>query len=351
MVAESAPKTVLITGVPGWLSHALVEGFSSGKWGQQYDKVRCLVAPFNASALKKPVSDKVEHIAGDLLDPASLAKAVEGVHSIIHTAGIIHVSRVADWYRVNFDGTKNLLAEAQTAGVKSFVYVSSNAAAGRSEDGRPMLESQPPRPLSHYGESKLRAEQAVIAASDKMHTSVLRPCMFYGPPVPDRHVEFFRLVKFGRVPMVGSGTYARSMVHVENLAQSCWLALQTPAARGETFYIADEDAYTVNQFIDSIATAMNVQPRYLRLPPIVSTICYQLDRLLNALGIYQQTLHLVGEATWSVGVSVDKAKRILGYRPTRTLQEGITEAVRWSDQTGLLQQRGAKSFASAPAPR
>ena len=329
-------STVLVTGVPGWLSQNLIDTFLRGEMGSEYQRMRCLVAPWEKSKTPKVNSDKVEFVYADLLDESAIKQALVGVEAVIHTAGIIHVKRVSDWYRVNFEGTKILMNAALAAGAKRFVYLSSNAAAGRSEDGHLLSESENPKPLSHYGKSKLQAEQFVLSLKDKIHVAVLRPCMFYGPPVPGRHVDFFRRVKFGTVPVVGSGNYPRSMIHVENLAQACWLALKTPSANGEVFYIADDEIYTVNEFVGLIADTLGVKPKYFKLPSVVSTLSYWGDLTVNALGLYQQELHLVGEANWSVGVSVEKAKRLLGYQPKRKLKEGMIEAIRWTEQQGLL---------------
>jgi nucleoside-diphosphate-sugar epimerase len=61
-----------------------------------------------------------------------------------------------------------------------------------------------------------------------------------------------------------------------------------------------------------------------------------MDALLSTVGLYQQTVHLVGEANWNVGVSIDKAREELAYSPTVGLDEGMNSAVRWCREKGLL---------------
>jgi nucleoside-diphosphate-sugar epimerase len=74
----------------------------------------------------------------------------------------------------------------------------------------------------------------------------------------------------------------------------------------------------------------------LALPGAVSTLAFALDRTLASAGIYWQTLHLVGEGNWHVGISCEKAKRELGYRPGVSLGEGMRHAVSWCRTQGLL---------------
>jgi nucleoside-diphosphate-sugar epimerase len=199
-----------------------------------------------------------------------------------------------------------------------------------------MIESDPPRPLSHYGRSKWLAETAVNALASRMQTVIVRPCMFYGPPVPERHIEIYRRIQSGRMPLVGHGHYARSVSHIDNLVQGCHLALTHPSAPGGTYYIVDRPIYTTRDIVDAMATALDAPIRWMKIPAIVAPTAFALDRLLAAVGIYWQTLHLVGEADWHVGVSCEKAIRELGYSPTIELAEGMQQAVRWCLETGRL---------------
>src|SRR5262249_14508666 len=146
-----------------------------------------------------PVPGKflAEIIAHDLCAPPPPGR-LEGYDALLHSAALIHVRRTSDWYRVNTEGTLALAQSAKESGVRRFVFVSSNAAGGRADDNSHLLkESDPPRPLSHYGRSKWLAEQGLL----EMHkpgsfdVCILRPSMFYGPPVPDRHVDVYRRIQ------------------------------------------------------------------------------------------------------------------------------------------------------------
>ena len=265
--------------------------------------------------------------------------ALRDVEVLIHSAAVIHVHRTSDWYRVNTDGTVRLARAARAAGVRRFVFISSNAAGGRCEsDTQVLTESDPAKPLSHYGRSKRLAEQALMQMHEPgiFEVAVLRPSMFYGPPVPDRHVDVYRRIISGRMPMVGDGHYRRSITYIGNLVQATRLAMTHPAAGGEIFYVVDQPIYTTRSITEAMANALGVPLRILHLPALAGPVAYCADRVLGAAGIYWQNLHLVGEAHWHVALSCAKIQQRLGYEPAITIQEGMRRAVEWCRSQGKL---------------
>jgi nucleoside-diphosphate-sugar epimerase len=334
---EHRPGKLLLTGVPGWLADAFLQSLARGEsW---LGSVRCLVHWSNdlgATARERWGVD-AEIVHGDLTAPESLDRAMQGVDTVLHAAAIMHVERIEDYYAVNSLGTRSLVRAATRAGVRRFVYVSSNAAGGRSPaPTRLMHEDDPAKPLSHYGRSKLLAERWLFDAEGAIERVVLRPCMFYGPPVPERHVDVYKRILSGRMPLVGSGQYARSLVHIDNLLQAVRLALTRSAPDNQAYYIADRAAYTTRGVVEAMARALEVEPRFLRLPAVVAEVAWRADTLLAMGGAYHQTLHLVGEGNWNVGVSIDKARAELGYDPQVDVDAGMRQAVAWCRERALL---------------
>jgi nucleoside-diphosphate-sugar epimerase len=284
------------------------------------------------------VPSHVELAEGDVRDIQTLTDACRDVDLVVHAAGVLHVRQTSDWYAVNAGGTQNLAKAALQNRVRRIVLISSNAAAGRASNSHSLLtENDEPRPLSHYGRSKLLAERALLSVpSSQMETVVLRPCMFYGPPVPERHVDVYRRIAKGAMPLVGHGQFARSVTYIDHLVDACRRALTRPEAVGETFFVSDARVYTTRTVLEAIADALGVPNRFIPLPRVIAPMAYRLDVSLAALGIYWQTLHLVGEADWNVGVTSDKARTLLGYNPTVDLEEGMRRAVEWCKATGRL---------------
>src|SRR5205823_11876588 len=130
-------------------------------------------------------------------------------------------------------------AEARAPGLKRFVYVSSLSAIGPSADGKPVPDDAPPRPVTQYGQSKLAAEQAVLAARDRLPVTVIRPPLIYGPR--DREtLAFFTSVRNGVLPMTGDGSNTLSVVYVADCASAVVRAVTaTGASSGRTYFVED----------------------------------------------------------------------------------------------------------------
>jgi nucleoside-diphosphate-sugar epimerase len=331
--------TLLVTGVPGWLTDAFLRSLASEPMSG-LDGVRCLVRESSSLDDLEPKHRwgiEAEILRGNLLDVVSLERAVARADMVVHAAAIMHVRRIEEYYAINTQGTRNLAWAAAKAGVKRFVYVSTNAAAGKSTaPERLVRESDPDKPLSHYGRSKWLGERWLFEAPGPMERIVLRPCMFYGAPVPKRHVEVYRRILRGRMPLVGGGDYARSLTYIDNLVQALRLSLSKKSAAGQVYNIADREPYTTRQVTEAMARALGVEARYVRLPEVAANVAYHMDSLLSTLGMYQQALHLVGEANWNVGVSIDKAHEQLGYAPRFAIDEGMQAAVKWCRDQGML---------------
>lgn len=337
------PRPILVTGVPGWLGTRFVEllarGEAPGLPLSQGRTVRCLVLPEADASDLSSLGSAVEIVRGDLRRPETLAPAVRGVGTVFHLAGIIHPRRIADLYALNTEGTRHLLAAAAGAGVRRLVHISSNSAGGVNERrDRLMREEDPPRPYLHYGRSKRLAEIAVEAfhREGRLETVILRPCWFYGVRQPARQTRFFRMIRGGRPIIFGSGENLRSMTYIDNAVQAMLLAERTASAAGQTYWIADERAYPVNEIYRTVAELLEVRsfrPRHV--PALASTACLAADRLLQAAGLYSTDFHVAGEMDKDIACSVEKARRDLGYAPRVSLREGMRRSIDWCRANGV----------------
>ncbi len=336
---------VLITGVPGWLGgrflEILVNGFE-GKGPLNDWKIRCLVMPgqdasfIAALAKHKPIEIR----EGDVTDKESLRLAVKDVDVIFHIVGIIHPKKIRDLYRINTQGTLNLITEAYEAGVKRFVHISSNSVAGVNTRRHVLMsETDEPRPWLNYGMSKYYAESLVrsFQESGKLETVILRPCWFYGPNQPKRQTKFFTMIQKGNPIVFGDGFNFRSMSYVDNTSQAMVLAATRREAAGQTYWIADSRPYTTLEIYRTVAELLEVKqfkPRFL--PGCASEVFLMADKMLQALGMYQTEVHVAGEMNKDIACSIDKARRELGYAPAIDLREGMRRSIHWCRETGLL---------------
>jgi nucleoside-diphosphate-sugar epimerase len=336
---SSHPVTTLVTGAPGWLGTRLVEALVDPESPHQkysashHRKVKVLVLPgMNVSSL--PV-DKIEVVQGSVLDPASLEKAMEGVHTVFHLVGLIHPKKIQQLFDINTTGTKNMLAAAAKAGVKRFVFISSNSAAGVNVNNETLMkESDPPRPYMAYGRSKLEAEHEVMRyhSQGKMETVILRPCWFYGPGngQPERQLRFLRMIQKGNPIMFGDGSNLRSMSYLDNTIQGMLLAEKVPEANGQIYWIADAHPYSTLEIYRTIAEIFGTALKPRKIPAVSSFICRQVDRTLQAMGQYITEFHVAGEMTVPIACDVSKARKELDYNPDVDLEEGMRRSIDWA---------------------
>jgi nucleoside-diphosphate-sugar epimerase len=334
----AADPLAIVTGAGGWLGRGLLAALSARR-------VRALVV--SAQEQRQVGADSVEAMVGDLRsqrDCAALCAGARGA-TLFHCAGVVHPRRVRDFFDVNLTGTENLLRAAASAGVRRAVIVSSSAPIGVNPRRDHVFDERSPyRPYMGYGRSKMLMEQAVRRAQQRggLETVILRPPWFYGPHQPARQTLFFQMIRDGKGPVVGDGENLRSMAYIDNLCQGLLLAEAKPEASGQTYWIADERPYTMNQVLDTVERLLEEEfsipcaHRRLRLPGVASQIAWLADVSIQKLGLYHQKIHVLSELNKNIVCTIEKAKQELGYRPQVALEEGMRRSIRWCIEQGVL---------------
>ncbi|MDH3640084.1 MAG: NAD-dependent epimerase/dehydratase family protein [Gammaproteobacteria bacterium] len=331
-VPEARSGTVLVTGGGGFIGSRLVRRLLEGGYA-----VRCLV---RSEPEKSPLHHhSVELVKGDITRPDSLTAAVSGVDCVIHAAGMSWGSRAADFFRHNADGTQNLLRACVAAGgIRRFVYVSSQAAAGPAGPTRPAREDDPPRPLSVYGLSKLAAERHVAAFCAQLSTLIVRPSAVYGPG--DRaFLQFFRLARRGFLVDFGTGERHLSLCYVDDLVGGLIASLDSQGPSGSVYFMADPEPYPWRAVEETVGGLLGVRARRITVPTSLFKAVGMIGQvygvatgrpvLLNRLRAADLLEH-----DWCCDVS--SAQRKLGYAPEINLLEGLRNAVRWYQENNLL---------------
>ncbi len=173
-----------------------------------------------------------------------------------------------------------------------------------------------------------------------VETVILRPCWFYGPDQPPRQSTFFKMIREGKAPIVGSGEARRSMSYVDNTALGLLLAAASDRAAGETYWIADERPYPMNEIVDTVEEllrdefGMPVKGGRMKLPSVASEVALVGDAVLQRAGLYQQELHVLSEMNKTIACTVAKARDDLGYRPSVELREGMRRSIQWCLDNG-----------------
>jgi 2-alkyl-3-oxoalkanoate reductase len=312
----------LVTGATGFVGSHLIEALR-----RRGDDVTALARSATKAAALGPLGVRV--VPGDLHDRAALQRAVEGQDVVYHVAGAIAARNEADFLAANHDGTLHVTEAAARAAVGRLVFVSSMAAAGPTDRGRPLRGDEPPRPVTAYGRSKLAAETAVRASP--LPWTIIRPPMVYGPR--DQEVlKVFRLARLGLAPVLGDGTQELSAVHGADLADALVAAGTSTAAVGRTYYACHPEVFTGAELARAVGRAMGRRPAVIRVPAAVGR---------GVLMVTEAAARLTGQTTI---LTVDKANEFFqpawtgdpepltrdsGWRAVRNLETGLAETYAW----------------------
>ena len=236
--------TVLVTGGTGFVGQHVVHALRARKI-----TVRALVRkPARATRL---AAWGVELVTGDVTDPTSVQAACEGVDRVVHLVAIIR-GRPDDFERVMAEGTRNVVAAAQEAGVKRFVLASALGLDERTKDAVP------------YFAAKWEMEQAVRDSG--LEHVIFRPSFVFGR---DGGVlpTFVRLARFAPVtPIIGSGRQRLQPIWVEDIAEYYARAIDELGATNRTLELGGPEAVTWNEFWDRLKRVLGVRRPSLHVP-------------------------------------------------------------------------------------
>jgi 2-alkyl-3-oxoalkanoate reductase len=319
----------LVTGATGFVGSHLAEALR-----HRGDDVTALVrSPAKAAALA-PLGVRV--VAGDLDDPESLARAVEGQDLVLHVAGLVAARDESEFLRCNRDGTASLVAAAARARVTRLVYVSSMAAGGPAVKGRPLTGGEPPRPVTAYGRSKLAGEAAVTAGA--LPWVIVRPPTVYGPR--DREVlKVFRMARWGVAPVFGDGSQELSAVHGADLATALIAAGTAAGTTGKVYYACHPEIVTSAGLVRAVGRAMGRRVRLVPIPHGLGRAMLGVTEL--AAGVAGRTTILTRDkaneffqAAWTG--DPEPLTRDSGWRARHDLASGLADTYRWYRSAGWL---------------
>ena len=241
-------------------------------------------------------------------------------------------------YSVNVDGTTNVLDASLRYGVKRLIHCSTIGVHG---DVRPIPADEEAsfNPGDLYQETKLIAEKRVWEFYHKtgLPITVVRPISMYGPG-DVRMLKLFRLIKKGWFVMVGDGNVFFQPAYIDDVVNGFLLCLNNTEAIGEVFIIGGDEYVPLKELVRMISKELHVPTPRLKVPlaPILwlAALC---ESLCVPLGI-EPPLHKrrVSFFQNNRAFTVDKAKRILGYQPQVSLEEGIQRTTRWYTENGFL---------------
>jgi len=255
------------------------------------------------------------------------SKATNGVDCVVHTAARVHVVRdsaadpLAEFRRVNLQGTLNLAQQAATAGVRRFVFISTVKVHGESTAlGKPFSANDVLAPLDPYSISKMKAERGLrnIADDTGMEVVIIRPPLVYGPGAK-ANFQTMMLWLSRSIPLpLGAIHNQRSLVALDNLVDLIVTCTHHPAAANQTFLVSDGEDLSTTQLLRRMGQAMGKPARLIPVAPAL------LRAGATLLGKPELAQRLCG----SLQVDMAKTQQLLGWSPPISVDEGLRRAAK-----------------------
>ena len=329
---------ILITGASGFIGSFIVEealrqGFET--W-----------AVVRKSSSRSFLQDeRIHFIELNLSSEEQLKEQLKGhqFDYVVHAAGVTKCLHKEDFFRINTEGTKNLVRAliALQMPLKRFVYISSLSIMGAIREEQPyqeIRESDKAQPNTAYGKSKIEAEEWLESLTSQFPYVILRPTGVYGP----RERDYFMMAKSIQAHTdfaVGFKQQDITFVYVTDVVQAVFLAMEK-GQTGRKYFLSDGEVYQSSTFSNLIRKELG-NPWWIRITaPIwllrVITFCGEYIGHLTGkvTALNNDKYHIMKQRNWRC--DIEPARRELGYEPKVKLEEGVRRSIQWYKETGWL---------------
>ena len=323
-------EKILVTGASGFIgSHIVEEALQQG-----YD---VWVAVRRSSSREFLQDEHIHFIELNLSSQQQLEEQLRSVtfDYVVHAAGATKCLHADDFFRINTEGTKNLVRALLAVGMplKRFVFISSLSIMGAIREQQPYQEirdTDTPQPNTAYGRSKLEAERFLDGLCGFPYV-ILRPTGVYGP----REKDYFLQVKSikGHVDFaVGFKRQDITFVYVTDVVQAVFLAMEK-GQTGHRYILSDGEVYQSATFSDYVHEELG-RPWWIRITaPVwvlrIVTFCGEYwgrwTKKMTALN--NDKFNILKQRNWRC--DIEPARRELGYEPKVKLQEGVRRSIAW----------------------
>lgn len=304
---------VLITGVTGFVGGWLASSLPR----EQYEVV---------GYSRKSVEADYQIIVGaSLTDKETLDLALAGTQTVVHAAAMAEVderdqSSVMQCHQVNVEATINLAKQAEQAGVKRFIFISSLKVNGESTAKNGFFNiTSPKKPHGVYAQSKADAEDALneFAENSNIEIVIIRPPLVYGPGVGGNFQRLQNLVSKGVPLPLGAINNRRSMVYVGNLCSLIERVISMPVSINNVLFVSDGNDISTTKLLGLLKVATGSRTRLLPVPEAFLEIMF---KLLNKPHISERILG-------SLCVDISETVCTLDWKPPYTIDEAVQETV------------------------
>ena len=306
--------SILVTGANGFVGKLLVSDLLK----KQYDVVGVLRSQNDNQADVKMAA------IGAITAVTDWSTALSAIDVIVHLAARVHVMNdqasdpLAEFRKVNVDGTLNLARQAVKAGVKRFIFVSSIKVNGElTQVDKPFAASDIPCPQDAYGISKYEAEQGLLklAKETGLEVVIIRPPLIYGGGVKANFASMMKAVKSGFPLPLGAINNKRSFVYVGNLISLILKCIDHPSAANQVFLVSDGRDLSTTELLKVCAQSLDVSPRLLPVP----------QRFLEVAAKILGKENLAQRLCGNLQVDITKTRQLLDWEPQFTVEDGLKD--------------------------
>lgn len=338
--------TTLVTGASGFLgSHVARQLVARG------EDVRVLMRP---SSTNRAIADlSLEYVTGDLRDPASVVRAMQGVKRVFHVAADYRLwaRRSREIYDSNVGGTKNILEAAKSSGVEQLIYTSTVAtiAVDRPQHPNEFTEAKLEEMVGHYKRSKWMAEQEILkAAKAGAPVMVVMPTTPIGPwdwkPTPTGKI----ILDFLNGKLPGYVETGLNFVGVEECAAGHLLAAEKGKI-GERYLLGGENL-TLKAMLDTLSAITGLPAPKLKIPHGFALGVAYANTVFSRLIGREPGIPVEGVkiARHMMFVDCSRAQRELGFK-AGPVSAALERAVRWYEANGYIASGRVRKMARAKA--
>ena len=310
---------VLVTGASGFIGSALVRSLLRD---QRYRPI---------AAIRRKATPRATDVdcvtVGDLDGEADWSPALEDVDVVIHAAARVHVTSessddpLAEFRKVNLQGTMNLARQAADRGVKRFVFISSVKVNGEaSEIGHPFQADDVPGPEDPYGISKAEAEQALLelAEASGMDVVIVRPVLVYGPGVKANFQRMLTWISRGVPLPLGRINNKRSLVALDNLVDLIIVCIDHPMAANQILLVSDGEDVSTTELLQRVGRSLGRRPYLIPVPVF----------LINLLAGIVHKKELSRRLTGNLQVDITKTRELLNWEPPVRMDDALQATAR-----------------------
>lgn len=335
VLSKEIHMKLLVTGASGFIGSFLVEsGIERG-----YEVWAGMRSTSSRTFL--PV-EHVSFVELDLASPEKLASQLIAFKKefgrwdyVIHAAGVTKCIDKKEFFRVNYEGTKNLVDALETLGMAplKFIYLSSLSVFGPVREGlpyTPIMDSDVPCPDTEYGKSKLMAERYIMGHASFPYM-ILRPTGVYGPREKDyfkmalsikKHVDF----------AVGYRPQVITFIYVKDLVKAVFLAMESNV-ENRCYFVSEPQGYGSRAFSDLIQREMGVKHvLHVKAPVWLLKVISLCAGLLSGFTGKPSTLNsdkyrIMKQRNWLC--DTEPIEKELGFKAGYTLEKGTIETIKW----------------------